>query len=123
MKPQLNVGLIVEYLAAVWSVRLPNATAEDFTRANALGMRCMIELPNAAWTRIVDAVADGGSNKILCFVAELRGEAQPDEPLLHSHYVWHSPGIGLGGGAVAPVPTAKRGLARRVLHAILDDGG
>lgn len=129
----LDTRLIADYLAAAWSTHLSGATPADFAKANALAMRCLMELPLSAFNRITGCLQAGSFEAICNLMVELRGELRPDDPLPAGFYLWHDPRIGApppqpppsGGGAVplgvpAGGPVDSGSAVRRLLLAVAD---
>jgi hypothetical protein len=88
----VNTALIAEYLAAA---KPPAGLQCDFVRANALALRCIMELPSSTWERIVLAVMHPQWESALALALDIRGELHPNDPIERSRMVYHGPGAGM----------------------------
>lgn len=92
MTDKQHILLICEYLGVAHG--LNGGMAADYAKANGLALRCMAELPSELWERVIKAIQAPRYQSVLAFVAELRAETFPFDPIPERLYVRHGPGAG-----------------------------
>jgi len=90
-----QIALICEYVGVAKGLDALRSTQADFNYANALALRCTVELPLPLWETVIKTVISPTWQSALELAAMMRADVHPADPLdFAKHAVFHAPGAG-----------------------------